>query len=126
MHPGMTQPERGPHLRDRTTRRPLRPRIAERAELLMSLVGANLAVRGNNPFLDLVHKRVRDPAPIRGLGNRFARIPGPNMPSNRVMRTASQLGCSTQRPGQIVGSKDFHDFLSQTSFGPLPGQLGAI
>ncbi|NYJ19278.1 hypothetical protein HNR05_001069 [Leifsonia psychrotolerans] len=122
----MPEPERGPHLRDRSTRRPFRPLIAQRTELLVGFIGADLAMRGDDPLLDLVHERVRDPPPIRRFGDRLTRVTGGDMPGNRVMGTARQLGCSAQPPGQVVGSKYFHDFSVKLHSGLFLGDFGAF
>ena len=46
----------------------------------------------------------------RRFGDRPAGVPGRDMPGNRVVRAARELRGGAQRPGQIVGSKNFHDF----------------
>ena len=42
---------------------------------------------------------------------------------NGVVRAARELRGGAQRPGQIVGSKNFHDFSVRLHTGPLPGSL---
>jgi len=81
----MAEAVSGADLRDRPPRRPFRPLVAEREQLVVGLVGADLAVGLLDPFLDLGQERVRDPAPVSGLGDRLARVAGRDVPGDRVV-----------------------------------------
>ena len=86
----------------------------------MGFVGADPPLGGLDPFLDLGQVGIRDSRPRRGLGDRAAGVPRGDMPRNRVMRSAREFRGGAQRSGQIVGSKNFHDFSVMLHTGPLP------
>ena len=58
-----------------------------------------------------------------GFPDRPARVASLDVFSNSVVRAARELRGGPQRPGQIVGSKNFHDFSVRLHTGPLPGSL---
>ena len=76
----------------------------------MGFVGADLALGGLDPFLDLGHERIGHPPTVDRFGDRLTRIPGGDMPGHRVVRAAGELRGGAQRSGQIIRSKYFHDF----------------
>ena len=67
-------------------------------QLVVGVVGANLAPGCLNPFLNLRQERIRAPAPVGGLGDRFARIASRDMPGDSVMRASGEFACCATYP----------------------------
>lgn len=87
----------------------------------MGFIGADPALGRLDPFLDLGQERVRDPGPRRRFCDRSPGVTGRDVPGNSMVRAARELRGGAQRSGQIIGSKNFHDFSVMLHTGPLPG-----
>jgi hypothetical protein len=101
VHPDPTQPVVPAHRGDRTTGGPLRTRIAEREQLLVRLVGADLPRRVLHPLLDLGQILIDQLRTSRSNTRAPAGVAGCDMRSHRVVGTPRQLGGVSKRPGQV-------------------------
>ena len=110
--PPMPLPPAALGLRDRPTRRSLRPQIAHRDQRRVRLIRTDLPVRTLDQLLDLRREPVNHrPRSRRHRQPATSGIPGRHPMRDRLVITPAQLRRSPQRTGQIKRLQNLHDFL---------------
>ena len=124
VHPHLASPVVLLHLRDRPPRRALRTLVAQRQQLAVCDVRADLAPRALDPLLNLGQERVDQLRPRRSLLDHPAGITLFHIPGHRVVRAPGQLSSITKRPSQVVRIQNFHDLLGRLQLVSLLGGDG--
>ena len=107
--------------RHRPPRDSLRALIPHRGDVLMRLIGADLALAPLDKLFQLRQELTDHPRPVRpASGQRPAKFALGHIPCHGVVRTARQLGGVPQRPRQVVGLQNVHDLLGRLHSSP-PG-----
>ena len=109
VHPHPPGLELPPRRRDRPPGGPLRTGVAQREELLVGLVRADLPRRVLQPLLDLREEPVDQLRTGRRTVTQPARFAGGDIAAHRVMRAPRKLSGVTQRPSQVERFQNFHD-----------------
>jgi hypothetical protein len=100
---------------------PLGALVAQRAQLVVGDVGAQLAVAALHPFLQLRKMRVDQLLPGQRARRKPTGLPGGDIAGDGVMVAAGQLGGVTVASGQVVGFQDLHDLLGRLQRSPPRG-----
>jgi hypothetical protein len=125
-HPGPVDPPPaglpGPLGRShRSPGRALRPLIAERDQLVVGDISAQLAAAALHPLLQLGPIGVHHHGPGRRVGGERASPAGGDVAGDGVMIAAGQLGGVPVASGQVERFKDLHDLLGRLHCGPSSG-----
>jgi len=112
------------HLRDRPASGPLRPPVAHRRDLPVRHIRPDLALAPVDQLFDLRHERIDQPRPD-GPGQRIpARLPGRNIPGNRLRVAPGQLRRRPGRPGEVERLENLHDLPARLGHGSLRTPMG--
>src|SRR4029077_20958491 len=109
------------HLRDRPPSGPLRPPAAHRRDLPVRHIRPDLALAPVDELFDLRHERIDQPRPDDPGQRVPARLPGRDIPGNRLRVAPGQLRRRPGRPGEVERLENLHDLpprLGLRSLGP--------
>jgi hypothetical protein len=121
VHPDIPCPVGLLHRCDRAAGGALGAGVAHREELLVSLVGTDLAEGTFDPLLDLGQVLIDQLRPGSRLVQLAASGAAVHVVLDRMVRASGQLAGITQRPCQVVGIQDFHDLLGRLQVVPPQG-----
>ncbi len=107
--PAVAEVERGLRLVHRPPCGALGTAVAQREELLVGLVRADLPEGVVDPLLDLGQELFDQLRAGRGLVQPASGLPGRDVAGDGVMGTAGQLGGISKRSGQVERCQNFHD-----------------
>jgi hypothetical protein len=121
VHPNPAGPVRRLDLGDRAAGGPLRPGVAEREQLLVSPVGADLPLAAFDPLLELREVLVDQLRTSRRSVAEAAGLTQLHVTGDGVVRAIRELGGVAVGPGQVVGIQNFHDLLGRLQLIPSSG-----